>query len=432
MRWPSFRVQLLICACLGGWLALAGSSATSGSAGSASGSPANEVSGAITVDTTWDKANSPYVVTGDVTVNPDVTLQIEPGVEVRFDGNYALIARGALLAEGTSGQPIAFTSNQASPAPGDWAVIDIRADGQYTLLRHVIVEYGGNSTRGGWGCAAGAICANMAPFELDQSVVRHNATRGLVLVHSDATVSNNTFEEHPEEAISLYGCDTRIGPCRPTIAGNRFTGNGSPIARRSAQDPYLLGNQSSGNGTNGFVLSVCRFEGENVWHADLPYVIPGWCTIGGYGPAAISVEPGAVVKIDGGGLTIKTSAVLTATGTAEQPIVFTSFLDDSVGGDTNGDGDATAPAANDYGHVSVTDAGTRALFEHVVFRYGGSGRWGSGPNLWGDWDSTIVMHSCDLSLAETGITVWRGASLVLEDSLLHDLTYAGVHVDGEG
>ena len=40
------------------------------------------VSGAITLDTTWTKANSPYMLTGTVTVNSGVTLTIEPGATV--------------------------------------------------------------------------------------------------------------------------------------------------------------------------------------------------------------------------------------------------------------------------------------------------------------------------------------------------------------
>ena len=78
-----------------------------------------EVQGNIGTHTTWTLADSPYVVTGDVIVNPDITLTIEPGVKVAFDGDYALIVEGTLVAKGTTSQPINFTSNKTSPAPGD-------------------------------------------------------------------------------------------------------------------------------------------------------------------------------------------------------------------------------------------------------------------------------------------------------------------------
>jgi hypothetical protein len=40
--------------------------------------------GPITADTTWTQAGSPYIAAGSVLVMKDVTLTIEPGVEIRF------------------------------------------------------------------------------------------------------------------------------------------------------------------------------------------------------------------------------------------------------------------------------------------------------------------------------------------------------------
>jgi len=78
------------------------------------------VSFVISTDTTWTVANSPYIVVGHLLVEKGVTLTIEPGVEVKFDGYYYLQIEGKLIAEGTKNDMIIFTSNKTSPVPGDW------------------------------------------------------------------------------------------------------------------------------------------------------------------------------------------------------------------------------------------------------------------------------------------------------------------------
>ncbi|MFO7716585.1 fibronectin type III domain-containing protein, partial [Desulfosarcina sp.] len=110
--------------------------------------PGTAVSGNIAQNTTWSMDNSPYVVTGDITVRhsnydyythtapASVTLTIEPGVEVRFEPGTGLYIgshyygtrgyHGALSVQGTEAEPVLFTSNAASPQPGDWKGIVFR------------------------------------------------------------------------------------------------------------------------------------------------------------------------------------------------------------------------------------------------------------------------------------------------------------------
>jgi hypothetical protein len=73
-----------------------------------------------TSNTTWTLANSPYVLDGDVTVAAGATLTVEPGVVVKFNGQFrTLRINGTLSAVGTEASPITFTSYQDDAAGGD-------------------------------------------------------------------------------------------------------------------------------------------------------------------------------------------------------------------------------------------------------------------------------------------------------------------------
>lgn len=117
-------------------------------------SNATDVSGLISTNTTWTKANSPYVVTGNILVSEGIILTIEPGTEIRFDASKAIQINGTLIARGTADDSIRFTSNTVQE-PGAWgnitfdnssidAVLD--NNGNYLsgcALEYCVVEYGG-------------------------------------------------------------------------------------------------------------------------------------------------------------------------------------------------------------------------------------------------------------------------------------------------
>ena len=62
----------------------------------------------------WTAANSPYAVTGDIWVEEWDSLTIEPGVEVRFFGEYTFNIYGSLSAIGTEQDSIVFTQHFAT------------------------------------------------------------------------------------------------------------------------------------------------------------------------------------------------------------------------------------------------------------------------------------------------------------------------------
>ena len=89
------------------------------------GDPANQIGGTLTEDLTLETGE--YVMTEALIVPDGITLTINPGVLVRAnvgaDVFLAVAQGGTILAEGTSTNPIVFTSNDATPNPGDWGGI---------------------------------------------------------------------------------------------------------------------------------------------------------------------------------------------------------------------------------------------------------------------------------------------------------------------
>jgi hypothetical protein len=80
------------------------------------------VTGPISKDTTWTPANSPYTLTGTVTVNTSVTLTIEAGAVIYFGNGNNIEVNGTLVAIGTNVNNIQFTNGTITftPASTGW------------------------------------------------------------------------------------------------------------------------------------------------------------------------------------------------------------------------------------------------------------------------------------------------------------------------
>ena len=107
----------------------------------------------------WDDTDIVYVVDGYVTVGERVTLDIAPGMIIKFAPNRLIGVKGQLLADGTADQPIIFTSLKddaaggdtngdranSVPEPGDWGSITFHDNNRHvdSVIQHAVVRYGG-------------------------------------------------------------------------------------------------------------------------------------------------------------------------------------------------------------------------------------------------------------------------------------------------
>lgn len=70
------------------------------------------VSGGIYSNTTWTKANSPYIVTDSIVIFPGVVFTIQPGVVIKFRPNTRIEVRlSEIIANGNSTDSITFTAD---------------------------------------------------------------------------------------------------------------------------------------------------------------------------------------------------------------------------------------------------------------------------------------------------------------------------------
>lgn len=106
------------------------------------------VSGAISANTRWTLAGSPYVVNDNLYIQGGATLTIDPGVVVSMGNAVRLqVVSGAVIALGTASQPIVVQSDKArqgqTPAAGDWGPWLFSAGTLPTSrLEHVKLQHG--------------------------------------------------------------------------------------------------------------------------------------------------------------------------------------------------------------------------------------------------------------------------------------------------
>ena len=168
--------------------------------------------------------------------------------------------------------------------------------------------------------------------------------------------------------------------------------------------------------------------------ADAPYLITGDLTVGP--DATLTIDAGVAVKI-ASTKSITISGALDVSGTTDAPVTFTSNADDTVGGDTNGDGDMTVASDTPWGQVRIA-AGATARFMHADLRYGGMppvrAPGGGGATFIPPLDGVIENSGTlafDDSTIEQGVFsggIYSDGTLDFSHSAVHD-TYTGVALD---
>ncbi|UCE74753.1 MAG: right-handed parallel beta-helix repeat-containing protein, partial [Methanomassiliicoccales archaeon] len=124
-----------------------------------------------------------------------------------------MIVDGTLVADGTPSSKIKFTSNQSSPAKGDWYTIRLRTD--YNLINYTEIEY----------ASYGVFITFFGTHNtVSNSTFRNCKFDGIYITNSDNNmISNCTITSNDRYGVTIYeSYATHVDNC--TIQNNNYFG----------------------------------------------------------------------------------------------------------------------------------------------------------------------------------------------------------------
>lgn len=399
------------------------------------------------------QGNLPYYIQRNITLGEQASLMIEPGVIIKFrstdDQNFnntGVTVEGQLLAEGTAGEPIIFTSERddayggdtnndgasSEPGFGDWDAFHIRgASGDRARFEYCTFRHGGYYSYLGR-FRYGAVRAEENSRPLVQNCTFENTSKGIVAAdQSKPRILNNTFDDMGWLAVGMdLGAD-------PVLEGNSVNPNRSIYALGIEFREY---DQAA-----SYSLKKRSFAGRE----NISYFLHNGITLGEN--VSLIIEPGLAIKFfkteqTRNNIALINRGTMIAEGTQGEPIIFTSWHDDESGGDTNY-GSSTEPGPEDWLGLVMQGAGSsNSRLSHCQFRYGGFRN--SFPELFGALrlegsspaiefstfehnkkglvlagESDIVLDSCDFRNNEIGLSKEGGRVAINRSNIVNNSVY---------
>jgi hypothetical protein len=139
-------------------------------------------------------------------------------------------------------------------------------------------------------------------------------------------------------------------------------------AARNAS-PTMTDVTAGENAYDAYLVAAVTMDVDRTWNlTTMPMAISGDFRVAK--DTMLTIEPGVVLKLSHG-QDIRVSGTLDARGTLAQPIIITSYRDDSLFGDTWHDGD-DAPLPGDWYRIYFDPDSVNSVLERVDIRYGGN------------------------------------------------------------
>ncbi len=336
----------------------------------------------IVGNTTWTN-NNIYLIDGEILIQ--AVLTIESGTLIKFkdSASFSVLGNsgGLIIAEGSELMPIIFTSwhddahggdtngnnNSTVPARGDWRYISIAGSNNQSSFDYCEIYYGGSYQ--------------------DRYVMPLDS-------ETNASVTNCTFAHNQGDQGAL---DASLADTETVIQNNVFYDNTWPLNINCSFDIddsnifHAPNSRSDVNDHNGIQVNNMVVEGDITWsETEVPFVFDGGELTIALGKS-LTLSPGVMIKLQNNDWWVR--GTLIAEGTMSQPIWFTSYKDDSVGGDTNNDDSITSAGPGDWGYIKILETNNISSFDYCKFFYGGG--YSADHTLVLDAGTTVSVTNCN-------------------------------------
>jgi plastocyanin len=244
----------------------------------------------------------------------------------------------------------------------------------------------------------------------------------LVMKNANSTAKQANFLAEPTAPLDRYSVlDDSFSTLIPP--GGTFT----HTFMTAGQHTYYLASAPSHTGLVVAIdtVEVCGTIGQDTEWAYATYVVV--CNISVPSGVTLTVSHGAVVKLKST-IGIDVNGNLIATGSPAAPVVFTSYRDDTYGGDTNDDGSNTTPAPADWGEI-VFRAGSQGELHNALVRYGGALSSANIYNLGGEVYLERVTSSYASGYGLVSLSTTPAGKVVVDNSVFSHNTADGLRIE---
>ena len=181
----------------------------------------------ITTNTTWTNT-LPYVILGNIRVDTNATLTIQPGTKIYSHADAPFIVDGTLIINGTKNNEVVFAGdrldNDYKDLPAGWPGIYFRNNSKNNVLKFAVIKNAYQAV------VATAPSVNANPkLILQQCIIDNAYDAGILCANTSLQINNSLISNCGSNVALIYGGDYTFTNCTVTSYSNIFLNHKNPV-----------------------------------------------------------------------------------------------------------------------------------------------------------------------------------------------------------